>query len=455
MDMKQLEKRIDLLLSAQDGLIGEILPNLRAVSIGFHEDDVTLYCFFHGDYSDDDWNEMSYVEFDTSFDYQEGVGNFECIRCDEPNPLPQKGEAFAFARKESLPYFDTTRTFHPIPYFRSHKTNRSFLTRRRHIFLSIQYALLCNVNANVRWVSLVWTEATITVYFIVHGEITRQNLEAMDRVKKEMCQDFPQDTLNIKGIRCDYPLDRPFKESTTVYKRLEVDCEHFNEKASLLVSLQKALLGHIISDLLAVSVECENYDGKLKRYVFTLNFFFQKEPSEKDREEMSSLAQRILASPWEGTMNLVSLQDSEFLPHPQCGELYAYMRKGVTLDLVGRNKNFLIPYIRSHKHTFNFPLPSRKPLLLLSIQYALLGVVDKNVRSVRLTWTENAISVFFIFHGHISKSDLESMESVKKEMSQDFPQDAITVEGIRCDYPKRWTDKDTEVVYERKEVADD
>jgi len=54
MDSNRFETRMRLLLSTLRALLEEILPNLRAVSIGFNNDEVKLYCFFHGDYSDDD-----------------------------------------------------------------------------------------------------------------------------------------------------------------------------------------------------------------------------------------------------------------------------------------------------------------------------------------------------------------------------------------------------------------
>lgn len=456
--------QIKVLIYAQGGLLGEILPDLRAVSVGFHQDTVNLFCYFHGEYRDDYWDEMSSMETETSCGYLDGKMGFACIRCDEPIPIPLRGEMFVFVRKESIPTFDKEKSFHPIQSLRSHSIPTSFSLpeRRVHILLSIQYALLGVVGKNVRFVSLEWTDHTITVYCIFHGKILDQDLEAMKRVQQEMSQDFPRDIVNIEGIRCDYPKPCPHKGTDKVYERLEVDFEGFNKKIEFLLSMQKALLGHISSDLLAVSIECESFDFQRNESIYTMHFFFMEDPSEKEKEELTSLATFVLGGPLHLTRKVTWNSLDDLLQRPNLGEDYAFMRKEATpafeakkADFFNMRKaKFLIPYIRSHKHICNFPFPSRRDHVLLSLQHALLGVIDKNVRSVRLTWKENAITVYFLFHGAIRESDREAMAHVKREMSQDFPKDTITVEGIRCDYPERWSGKGEEVVYERKEVVD-
>jgi len=79
----------------------------------------------------------------------------------------------------------------------------------------------------------------------------------------------------------------------------------------------------------------------------------------------------------------------------------------------------------------------------------LLGVVDQNMRSVSVEWTDQAIMVSCIFQEKSTGKDLQAMARVKEEMSRDFPKDRILVEEMQYDSPQRTPREGSVMVYER------
>ena len=142
---------MEVLIHTQGALLDEVLSNLLAVSVGFKEDEATLYCLFKEDYSENDADEMSSMETEASCGYLDEKMKFLCVQNCELHPIHNIGDMFAFARKESTISFDKKALFHPILYLRAHPTDLPFPfpTRRVHILLSIQYALLGEIDTNV------------------------------------------------------------------------------------------------------------------------------------------------------------------------------------------------------------------------------------------------------------------------------------------------------------------
>ncbi len=52
--MTDNQLRIQVLLSLQMALLGEITPNIRGITCGWNAYDITIHCYFQGEINDDD-----------------------------------------------------------------------------------------------------------------------------------------------------------------------------------------------------------------------------------------------------------------------------------------------------------------------------------------------------------------------------------------------------------------
>lgn len=94
-------------------------------------------------------------------------------------------------------------------------------TRKAEVLLALQQALLGEVPANLRVVTVVYDESSIHFDAYFDGEITDDAREAMSRVETEVMALFPEThTVSHTTIRCDYPQPIP-KDRTWVYCRQE------------------------------------------------------------------------------------------------------------------------------------------------------------------------------------------------------------------------------------------
>jgi hypothetical protein len=93
-------RRREVLVSAQQALLGEVGPNLRAVIVSFSESTIFFESFFHGEISDEDRESMSLVETEllASFPSNHAVSH-KLTRLDEPAPIPQR-DHWAYLRRE-------------------------------------------------------------------------------------------------------------------------------------------------------------------------------------------------------------------------------------------------------------------------------------------------------------------------------------------------------------------
>lgn len=74
--------------------------------------------------------------------------------------------------------------------------------------------------------------------------------------------------------------------------------------------------------------------------------------------------------------------------------------------------------------------------VLLSTQRALLGAVPASLRAVTCGWTDEKITLRFIFDGPVNESDEGDMQVVGTEVVADFSAPmCIAEEIIRVDYP--------------------
>ena len=77
-----------------------------------------------------------------------------------------------------------------------------------------------------------------------------------------------------------------------------------------------------------------------------------------------------------------------------------------------------------------------RPMVLLSIQRALLGEVFPSLRGVSVGWNETGIRIVCYVDGPVSSADLERLSSVETEVMADFSENfRVNLEIVRCDAP--------------------
>lgn len=72
---------------------------------------------------------------------------------------------------------------------------------------------------------------------------------------------------------------------------------------------------------------------------------------------------------------------------------------------------------------------------LLYMNRALCYEVFSQLRSVRITWDDEKMYLYFFYEGEISEEDHESAECIATQMIANFNYFLLEVEITRCDYP--------------------
>jgi hypothetical protein len=92
--------RVQILLSVQRALLGEVPPALRGVTVGWHDTTVQLRCYFDGPVSEEDRESMSCVASEVIADFSAPwTIDEEVIRKDAPEPM-ESLDAWAYRRRE-------------------------------------------------------------------------------------------------------------------------------------------------------------------------------------------------------------------------------------------------------------------------------------------------------------------------------------------------------------------
>ena len=97
------QKRIDIILSGQEALVGTISPNLRVVEAAWDDNKIGLTFIYDGPFSKEDEEESKNVAAKMGRDFRTIHIEATCLTIDYPNPLPkQEGQNYTwlFARKE-------------------------------------------------------------------------------------------------------------------------------------------------------------------------------------------------------------------------------------------------------------------------------------------------------------------------------------------------------------------
>ncbi|MET3230547.1 UNVERIFIED_ORG: hypothetical protein ABIC54_002741 [Burkholderia sp. 1263] len=96
------ELRVRLLLAMQASLIGYVSSNIRGVSCGHSENDITIVVVFDGEISDDDREAMEEVGSEMASHFGHEKVKVQCVRVDAPAPFRNVMlEHWAYGRRES------------------------------------------------------------------------------------------------------------------------------------------------------------------------------------------------------------------------------------------------------------------------------------------------------------------------------------------------------------------
>jgi|ERR1700722_10599254 len=88
-----------LKLSAQGALLGEVIPSLRGVAVGWSDKTILLYFYNDGKITDEIFDCFSEIGTEIISDFSDALINDHIIRLDYPQPLPFH-EHWVFKRKE-------------------------------------------------------------------------------------------------------------------------------------------------------------------------------------------------------------------------------------------------------------------------------------------------------------------------------------------------------------------
>jgi hypothetical protein len=95
------ELRVRLLLSIQRALLGEVTPNIRAVTAAIDENAITLRWIIDGAIADDLESDLGAAGVEIGADFDSHQIAQEFLRCDAPRPMEEFHlEQLAYLRKE-------------------------------------------------------------------------------------------------------------------------------------------------------------------------------------------------------------------------------------------------------------------------------------------------------------------------------------------------------------------
>ncbi len=90
--MTQIKLRLEVLLSLQTALLGEVPPNLRGVTCDWDTSALVIHCIFDGAILEEDRESMECVATEVMANFPEDYQVLlECIRRDAPQSLQTEG----------------------------------------------------------------------------------------------------------------------------------------------------------------------------------------------------------------------------------------------------------------------------------------------------------------------------------------------------------------------------
>jgi len=102
-DMNENELRIEVLLTLQVALLGEVPEALRGITCDWNESQIVIHCYFDGEIAEEDRESMEDVVAEVIASFLEHEVILDCIRKDMPEPLnPLTLKAWVYRRREQM-----------------------------------------------------------------------------------------------------------------------------------------------------------------------------------------------------------------------------------------------------------------------------------------------------------------------------------------------------------------
>ena len=172
-------KKINLFLSLNRALLGEIPSKLRAAAVKYENHELVAYFYFNGDFTEDEYEDANCAHTEVLCDCSDPLltGDIVVERLDFPKPLPNVG-VYVFSRDTLLP--------HPI-------SCEEVLAEKPEIraVVSINQAMFGDVNPNLRNVSLKSLETSLAIYFYFDRELDATINDWVERIMNRVRPDFP------------------------------------------------------------------------------------------------------------------------------------------------------------------------------------------------------------------------------------------------------------------------
>lgn len=89
-------------LSIQRALLGNVTTNMRAITAGLNEFDISLFFYYDGEINENDEETASEIETEVMADFDDHYNiDVNLIRLDYPEPIKNSSEFCIYLRKES------------------------------------------------------------------------------------------------------------------------------------------------------------------------------------------------------------------------------------------------------------------------------------------------------------------------------------------------------------------
>lgn len=178
-----VESKADALFSLCRALLGEIPFNLRAAAIKIENSVIWTYFFFQGEFSEDDWEDMSCVNTEVISDFPSVDTEIVVRRLDYPNPLPEVG-LYAFSRDTPMPKSVLQHEIRDCPLL-------------ANAILSICQALLGKVSPHLRGVGMKEIEGGLKVFFFLDKGAKSADFALTEQAAREVVADFPELSVDV------------------------------------------------------------------------------------------------------------------------------------------------------------------------------------------------------------------------------------------------------------------
>lgn len=210
---------IEALLSFQSGLLGYVVPQLRAVTIDYLEKErvLDLHFYYDGEITDKlfDLASSSTVEVDPGLEIGTYLCNEDIVsRVDFPNKLPITGRLVYLRNEPKCEQYIHNKYKFPA--------DCSTMAR---LLLYVQQAMLGKIKENLRriYLEIDETEKKIRYFFIFDGEFSDEDRSLADAIIDEASEPFNEYRIERCLNRIDYPNQPNQMGKRAAYSRYEGD----------------------------------------------------------------------------------------------------------------------------------------------------------------------------------------------------------------------------------------